>query len=77
MARCECAACNKPFVSVDSFDHHRVGRHGIYEGATRRRCLNLEEMSAAGWERSEKGWRHPKGMRNLAHKAQARGRQAA
>ena len=77
MARSECAACNEHFVSVESFDAHRVGKHGVLEGSTRRRCLTVAEMSVAEWDSSEKGWRHPKGMRRNAQKAQRRGEQAA
>lgn len=73
----ECVGCDENFVSVASFDAHRTGKHGVLEGPARRRCLTLEEMSAVGWERTERGWRHPKGMREHARRAVSRGRQAA
>jgi len=49
----------------------------MYDGLTRRRCLGSREMLGVGWERSEKGWRHPKGIRNNVRRGSRRGSQTA
>ena len=80
MARAECAGCDERFVSVESFDAHRRDATKVELAADswlRRRCLTPAEMAARGWESTETGWRHPKGMREQAQRARTRGRQAA
>lgn len=49
--RCQCCACGDYFGSVDVFDRHRVGEHGV-----NRRCLSADEMTALGWARNERGF---------------------
>lgn len=46
---CQCAGCGGHFRTVGRFDAHRVGRHGVEAGPTRRRCLTTDEMLALGW----------------------------
>lgn len=63
--------CGRDFLTVEAFDEHRVGTfdYTFAEGMGRdpsvddgRRCLDLEEMEAAGWtqDRSDR-WRRPAG----------------
>jgi hypothetical protein len=76
----ECAGCLEHFVSVKAFDAHRRDATKIELAADswlRRRCRTADEMSAAGWEKTSKGWRHPLAMRTVAKMASARGPQAA
>lgn len=49
--RCQCCACGEYFGSVDVFDRHMVGEHGV-----NRRCLSGDEMSALGWARNQRGF---------------------
>jgi len=80
LSRTECIGCDERFVSLGSLDAHRRDATRVelaIDGWLRRRCLTTDEMEASGWERTEKGWRHPVAMRNAAKKASARGRQAA
>jgi hypothetical protein len=78
MSICSCGACGERFVSVEAFDEHRVGRRsrvlqpGRYRLNPNRRCLTATEM-AREWERTEKGWRHPKGIRKRTRTASRRG----
>ena len=53
-SRARCAACNLSFSSTSSFDRHRVGRYS-HDPKTRR-CLSTDEMLAAGFELSPKGF---------------------
>lgn len=59
-----CCACLKDFASVKAFDAHRVGRHpySFAEGLERdppvedgRRCLDVDEIGAAGMELDGRG----------------------
>ena len=55
--RCQCVACGEYFGSERAFDRHRVGDYaepGQWRGT--RRCLLLDEMMAAGWQRSARGF---------------------
>lgn len=57
-----CGACGSDFTSVDLFDRHRVGKHELDypEHADGRRCLTVEEVTAKGWARNERGrWQDP------------------
>lgn len=73
-----CSPCGRDFASVGAFDRHRVGRHaysftqGLQLEPPRedgRRCLDLEEMSARGFERDRRGrWRDPKSIRGVLAK---------
>jgi hypothetical protein len=57
-----CRACRRDFSSVAAFDRHRVGRHaydfaeglelGFEDG---RRCLDEDEMQAAGMALDRRG----------------------
>jgi hypothetical protein len=51
-----CSGCGYDFTSTRLFDAHRVGRYEPFE----RRCLDVEEMQAKGWEQDERGrWVDP------------------
>jgi len=62
-----CASCGEDFTSARGFDRHRVGRHAytFVEGLALsppvedgRRCLDVVEIAALGFERDERGrWR--------------------
>jgi len=64
-----CCACKTDFASVTAFDKHRVGAHaftfarGLELDPPRedgRRCLDADEMPAAGLELDPRGrWRIP------------------
>lgn len=80
MPRSQCIGCDESFVSVESFDAHRRDATKVelaVDSWMRRRCVTADEMTARGWERTEKGWRHPLAMRRVAQKARRRGEQAA
>ena len=80
MTGCECAGCLEHFVSVESFDAHRRDATKTELAADswlRRRCRTADDMTAAGWEKTPKGWRHPLAMRRVAQKAIRRAEQAA
>lgn len=75
--------CDDNFVSVSSFDDHRVGPHceefapGRFRPSPERRCLTAQELIAAGWGHTPKGWRNAKGVRWVAQNASRRGKEAA
>ena len=59
-----CCACKADFGSVAAFDRHRIGRHaythakGLNMRPARddgRRCLDTDEMTAAGMEIDSRG----------------------
>lgn len=50
--RCQCPTCSEYFGSVRGFDRHRIG----IVAAPDRRCLTVAELSAAGWQRSARGF---------------------
>ena len=59
-----CASCGRDFTSLASFDRHRVGRHAYtFDEGLRldppredgRRCLDADELLAAGLERVAPG----------------------
>jgi hypothetical protein len=59
-----CSSCSKDFTSVDGFDAHRVGVHAYTyaEGVAMepiredgRRCLDVDELVALGYEQDEDG----------------------
>lgn len=57
-----CGACHEDFTSLELFDRHRVGDHGLDwpEHEDGRRCLDAEEMTEHGWERDDEGrWLDP------------------
>lgn len=64
-----CRPCGEDFSSVGSFDAHRVGEHDytLHEGLKMeppredgRRCLTVDEMEEAGWDKDKHGrWRAP------------------
>jgi hypothetical protein len=52
-----CCSCNADFASVKAFDNHRIGKHaythreGLNQSPSRddgRRCMDADEMAAAG-----------------------------
>lgn len=49
--RCLCTACGEYFNGVQPFDKHRTGDFG-----TKRRCLTVPEMAAAGFIRNAAGF---------------------
>ena len=65
----ECPVCRLDFRSLTAFDAHRVGKHaytyleGLALSPPRedgRRCLDEDEMRAAGWRSDKYGrWRMP------------------
>lgn len=68
-----CRTCGLDFSSVEAFDLHRVGTYdytfdqGLLCETPRvdgRRCLGLDELTAAGWEIDARGrWVHPRELR--------------
>jgi hypothetical protein len=50
-----CPVCCETFSSTASGDMHRVGDHNESVGPDRRRCLDPEEMLAAGMARNHRG----------------------
>jgi hypothetical protein len=64
-----CSACGQDFTSTSLFDRHRVGlyRYTFEQGLKLdparedgRRCLDEDEMTAKGWELSDRGrWVDP------------------
>jgi hypothetical protein len=64
-----CVGCGLDFSTTGSFDDHRVGTHDYtwFEGLRMdppredgRRCLDVEEMEAVGWDHDARGrWRSP------------------
>jgi len=59
-----CCTCKADFASVSAFDKHRVGKHaylyteGLEMDPPRddgRRCMDADEMRAAGIERDDRG----------------------
>jgi len=53
-----CASCLEDFSSVRAFDRHRVGCHDVLWSIERkdgRRCLDADEMRAAGMALGARG----------------------
>ena len=60
MAQETCPACWEVFSGTSAGDMHRVGKHHIFAGPERRRCLSVAEMEARGMARDKRGvWRNP------------------
>lgn len=79
MSGCECAGCLVHFVSVESFDKHRrdaTADEFATDSWVCRRCRTADDMTA-GWEKTPRGWRCPKGARSVAQKAGQREDRAA
>ena len=53
---CECSGCDERFGGDFTHSLHRVGEHGVQEGARRRRCMTADEMVAAGLHLGARGW---------------------
>jgi hypothetical protein len=47
----QCTACNELFNSNKPFEMHRIGKHGV-----NRRCMNKDEMLAAGMSVNDRGF---------------------
>ena len=47
-----CSACGEVFWSVGAFDRHRIGKYSPLS----RRCLEADEMRAAGMVQTESGF---------------------
>ena len=70
-----CRSCGQDFASVSAFDLHRVGKHAItYAEGLRmqparedgRRCLDEDELGAAGMELDQRDrWRRPPDLERL------------
>jgi len=57
-----CASCGQDFTSLEYFDRHRVGEHGLDwpEHENGRRCLDIDELGASGFRRDDAGhWFDP------------------
>ena len=64
-----CSECGQDFTSTSLFDRHRVGTYeytleqGLQLDSSRedgRRCLDVDEMTAKGWELNDRGrWVDP------------------
>jgi hypothetical protein len=57
-----CTACRQDFTSLRLFEAHRIGDHALdFPGHDHgRRCLDIEEMQAKGWEQDDKSrWLDP------------------
>ena len=64
-----CSGCGQDFTSTSLFDRHRVGRceYTVEQGLELdppcedgRRCLDVDEMNAKGWELNDRGrWLDP------------------
>jgi gp42 len=50
-----CPLCHETFTCTAAGDMHRVGRHGVTAGPSRRRCLTPEEMLDKGMTRNTRG----------------------
>ena len=59
-----CCACDTDFASVSAFDKHRIGKHAYtYSEGLKfdppvedgRRCMDVDEMTAAGMELDARG----------------------
>ncbi len=57
--RCTCNGCGLLFNGLGAFDQHRAGKHGVREGAKRRRCLSVDELRTAGFVLAEQRWSSP------------------
>jgi len=70
--RNQCRGCNTYFKSTAAFDKHRVGKHGVYEGPLRRRCLTPVEMVEKGMVLREDGfWRSKPAPESLTEQHRA------
>jgi hypothetical protein len=66
-----CPTCRRNFAGVSDFDSHRVGAHDHVWSVDRpdgRRCRAIDEMLADGWDNGDRGWRHPRRVRERAGK---------
>lgn len=50
-----CTECHQSFTGTASGDKHRVGKHDVFTGPQRRRCLSVEEMETKGMKRNKHG----------------------
>ncbi len=50
-----CAACCQTFSGTTAGDAHRVGKHDVFTGPDRRRCLTTDEMTERGMVRNKRG----------------------
>lgn len=50
-----CGACHQTFSGTTAGDRHRVGKHHIFTGPQRRRCLTVEEMQKIGMRQNARG----------------------
>lgn len=50
-----CWGCHQSFTGTTAGDKHRVGKHSVFEGPKRRRCLTPDEMRAIGMEQNDRG----------------------
>lgn len=65
--RNQCRGCSAYFNSTRAFDKHRTGQHGV-----NRRCLNADEMKAAGMVLGADGfWRGSAMPREVLEKVSA------
>lgn len=55
MAHETCPSCWEVFTGTTAGDMHRVGKHHIFSGPDRRRCLTVDEMSEVGMIRNSGG----------------------
>lgn len=55
MAQETCPACWEKFTGTTPGDMHRVGKHHIFTGPERRRCLSVDEMRALGMVQNSRG----------------------
>ena len=51
-----CCVCHHTFTGTSSGDRHRTGRHEVFEGPDRRRCLSVEEMLEKGMAQNKHGY---------------------
>ncbi len=54
--RNQCAECGELFNSVYSFEKHRTGTIGVYQGIDARRCMDLSEMRILGMVKNAAGF---------------------
>lgn len=47
-----CTVCHETFSGTKTGDAHRVGKHGVKEGADRRRCLPPSEVRVGGSDKN-------------------------
>jgi len=51
-----CRACGLTFSTLHNFERHRIGKYDITAPGYGRRCRTPDEMLAADWRKTARGW---------------------